>query len=293
MSDRSLLLDAHGAQLVKELGGLWRNGQGLCLCPAHDDHNPSLSIRVGERALLFKCFAGCDTVNVLRAIRRMHLSLPDSRRPEPSMKAKRVEATFGLAQRLWNASLPLNGSLAHTYLSSRLLKLPWHDLRYNARTPLGRARAVVFRPAMVAAVREGNRISAVHRTFIEPGTASKARDLAASRMMLGRPGRGAVQLAPAASLLGLAEGIETALAAMQLHGIPVWATLGTERAGHLLLPRGLARLILLFDRDAAGLEADRQARLAYQRPGLEIESLWPPAPHNDWAEVLLARSQIA
>jgi hypothetical protein len=146
---------------------------------------------------------------------------------------------------------------------------------------------------MIAAVREGNRITAVHRTFIEPGTASKARDLAASRMMLGRPGRGAVQLAPAALLLGLAEGIETALAAKQLHGIPVWATLGTERAGHLLLPQGLDRLILLFDRDAAGLEADRQARFAYQRPGLEIESLWPPAPHNDWAEVLLARSQMA
>lgn len=293
MSDRSLLLEALGAQLVKELGGLWRNGQGLCLCPAHDDHNPSLSIRVGERALLFKCFAGCDTGSVLHAIRRMHLRLPDRSYPAPVGEANRMEARSGLAQRLWDASIPLEGTLAEAYLSHRWLKAPWHDLRYNVRTPLGRGRAVTFRPAMIAAVREGSRITAVHRTFIEPGTGSKATDLITSRMMLGRPGRGAVQLAPATSVLGLAEGIETALAAMQLHNIPVWATLGAERAGRIWLPSRLKRLILLFDRDAAGLVADRHASMAYQRAGLEIESVWPPAPHNDWAEVLLATSQVA
>lgn len=37
-------------------------------CPAHDDRNPSLSIRlVGERILL-KCFRGCESEAVLNAL---------------------------------------------------------------------------------------------------------------------------------------------------------------------------------------------------------------------------------
>lgn len=197
-----------------------------------------------------------------------------------------VQTGAGPALRTWDASTSLATTPAEIYLGNRLLTAPWHDLRYNARTPLGGGRAVVFRPAMIAAVRERRRIVAIHRTFLDPATATRAGDLAEPRMMLGRPGRGAVQLMPAGRVLGLAEGIETALAAMRLHRIPVWAILGTERAGHILLPDRLERLVLLFDRDAAGWKANQRARLAYHRPGLEIVSPWPPLPNNDWADVL-------
>ncbi|MFD2429614.1 hypothetical protein ACFSUK_18705 [Sphingobium scionense] len=63
---------------------------------------------------------------------------------------------------------------------------------------------------------------------------------------------------------------------MRLHRIPVWATLGAERAAHVLLPSRLERLVLLFDRDAAGWKANRQIRLAHQHTGLEVFSPWPP-----------------
>lgn len=279
-------IEAAGANLVKRLGGRWSGGQGLCLCPAHDDHDPSLSVRVGDSALLFKCFAGCDTVAVLRAIRRLHLDLPERRPSLSSTRHRPLQTGSGPALRVWDASHPMAGTLAETYLSNRLLVPPWRDLRYNSRTPLGRGRAAVFRPALIAAVREGHRIVAIHRTFLDPVSALKASDLTDPRMMLGCPGRGAVQLAPATTILGLAEGIETALAAMHLHRIPVWATLGAERAAHVLLPSRLERLVLLFDRDAAGWKANRQVRLAHQHSGLEVFSPWPPVPHNDWADVL-------
>ena len=64
-------LETHAANLVKRLGGTWSSKGAMCRCPAHDDRTPSLSIRVGEKALLFKCFAGCDTLDVIRAIRRL------------------------------------------------------------------------------------------------------------------------------------------------------------------------------------------------------------------------------
>src|SRR5215211_1784599 len=44
------------------------NGSWKALCPAHEDREPSLSVAEGDdgRALL-KCFAGCDTENIVAA----------------------------------------------------------------------------------------------------------------------------------------------------------------------------------------------------------------------------------
>ncbi|WJM25886.1 toprim domain-containing protein [Novosphingobium resinovorum] len=277
--------DAQGARLVARLGGVWRNGKGLCLCPAHADHHPSLSVRVGEQALLFKCFAGCAAIDVVRAIHRLGLPIPEAAASNSPYISTKTSADIGAALRVWNASVPLAGTPAEAYLSRRFLKPQGDDLRFNAHTPLGRGRDVVFRPAMLAAVREHRRIVAVHRTFFDPA-GGRAGDLTQPRMLLGSPGRGAVQLMPASRVLGLAEGIETALAAMAVHRIPVWATLGTARADRIALPDGLERLVLLFDRDAAGSAASRRAREAYLRPDLELNEIWPPVSHNDWADVL-------
>ncbi len=47
----------------RPLGAGW-----IAKCPAHDDHNPSLSINVGEDGrVLLHCHAGCPTVSVLSA----------------------------------------------------------------------------------------------------------------------------------------------------------------------------------------------------------------------------------
>ena len=41
----------------------------VALCPAHDDHNPSLAIGVGDDGrVLLKCRAGCDTQDILDAL---------------------------------------------------------------------------------------------------------------------------------------------------------------------------------------------------------------------------------
>jgi len=40
-----------------------------CLCPAHDDRNASLSIKIAEDGrVLIHCFAGCDIQNILSAV---------------------------------------------------------------------------------------------------------------------------------------------------------------------------------------------------------------------------------
>jgi hypothetical protein len=45
-----------------------RAGQAIAQCPAHDDRNPSLSIRQIEGQALIYCHAGCDSRDVLKAL---------------------------------------------------------------------------------------------------------------------------------------------------------------------------------------------------------------------------------
>jgi hypothetical protein len=45
------------------------NNAWMACCPAHDDRSPSLSIKdTGDGKLVLKCFAGCETIDVLGAI---------------------------------------------------------------------------------------------------------------------------------------------------------------------------------------------------------------------------------
>lgn len=49
---------------VKETG----RGQYLACCPAHDDKNPSLTIKeAADGTLLIKCWAGCEALEIVHA----------------------------------------------------------------------------------------------------------------------------------------------------------------------------------------------------------------------------------
>lgn len=264
----------------------------MCLCPAHDDREPSLSVRVGDHALLFKCFAGCDSQKVIAAIRRHHRDalrrgVAKSISPDGGMEGRlSSQPSLALIRRMWDRGQPLVGTSAETYLRRRGLFLRPDALRFLWATPLGRGQARILRPAMLAAVRQGHELVAIQRTFFAPDRPVRARDLGKPRRMLGRPLAGAVQLVPAGEVLGLAEGTETAMSAMVLLGIPVWATLGAERFHRIAVPAGVSRLILLPDRDHAGRSGMTKALAAYRTAGRSIEIIWPPAGCNDWNDAL-------
>ncbi len=57
--------------LIARLEGVRERGGGNCVarCPAHDDRNPSLSIRETEDGtVLIHCFAGCGAPDVVGAV---------------------------------------------------------------------------------------------------------------------------------------------------------------------------------------------------------------------------------
>src|SRR5579864_4184849 len=66
------------------------------------------------------------------------------------------------------------------------------------------------------------------------------------------PPDSAVRLAPAGPVLGVAEGIETALAAQLLFGFPVWACLSAGQLTTFEPTIGTQRLVVCGDNDADG-----------------------------------------
>ncbi len=63
----------------------------VALCPAHEDRNPSLSVRCEDGRTLIKCFAGCPTENVLDA---MGLKLADLFDGCPGQAARKIVKAY-------------------------------------------------------------------------------------------------------------------------------------------------------------------------------------------------------
>jgi hypothetical protein len=247
---------------------------------------------VGHTSLLFKCFAGCDTLDVLREIRRLCPEAIGTVAPPAVPLAHGASDRHRWfrtrARELWAQASAIAGTPAETYLLKRALMPATASLRYHCRVPLGKSPQLAFRPALLAAVHERGTLVAVQRTFLDPRRARRARDLANPRRLLGRPGLGSVVLASATETLGLAEGIETALSAMALLDVPVWAVLGSERLARVVIPTGVNRLLLLPDNDRAGRLGAIAASKTHAADDRVIETLWPPDGFNDWNDVLRA-----
>ena len=284
-------LETRARQIVKALGGHWSRKSGMCCCPAHDDRTPSLSIGVAESAILFHCFAGCTSEEVLAGFKRCGIRPSDLFDGKGGQIAS-IPKPFGPdvnALRLWQHAVPLAGTVGERYLANRSIPLRSSELRFLDRTPLGRKPDVQFLPALIAAVRMDIGIVAIQRTFIEHATASKAGFFKPKRA-LGQLGAGAVRLSePVEGRLGLAEGSESALSAQILFGIPCWATLGNERFGIVAIPEGITELHLFVDADKGGELALKRGIEAYARPGRTIIPHKPDRPDNDWNDELRER----
>lgn len=183
---------------------------------------------------------------------------------------------------------------AEAYLRSRHLwpLPPGCPLRAHAgldyfRPGLGRSVQNVGRfPALVARVvdLEGETITA-HVTYLREG--AKAPVDAPRKLLSAVSGwRGAaVRLMPlTGQALGIAEGIETALAASRLHdGMPVWSALNATLLAKFIPPPEIRRVAIFADADVEGLKAAWKLRDELEGR-CEVELRAPRA--GDWWDVL-------
>jgi hypothetical protein len=143
-------------------------------------------------------------------------------------------------------------------------------------------------PAMVAAVQaQDRRIIAVQRTLIDPRGDRKAQ-VHVPRLTIGALGRGAIRLAAATNALGLAEGTEKALAAMQITGVPCWASMGT-RMHRVWIPDHVRELHIFADNDEPGRAAAERTAQAHRHRKVFLR--FPPEQFKDWDDVTRAQAQ--
>ncbi len=283
--------------LAKALGGR-KVGQGwTARCPAHDDREPSLSIRDADGKVLVRCHAGCDQRDVIAALKarglwdgkeRSTLWKPRRRKVSPPRPDPDQAERSSFALSIWQSTIPADGTPVDAYLASRGLTclLP-PSLRFHSglKHPSGGTL-----PCMVALVKRGadDTPLAIHRTFLARGGQGKA-PVEPAKMMLGPCRGGAVRLGDPSDVLMIGEGIETCLAAMQATGHPAWAALSTSGLRALDLPGCVRDVIVLADGDDPGEAAARDCALRWMREGRRVR-IARPTRGLDFNDMLLGRA---
>jgi putative DNA primase/helicase len=284
------------ASIARALKGLKHATGFLCRCPVrshgrgHGDRSPSLSICDGnDGKMLVNCFAGCDGRDILDALRARGLLDDDAPYRERRTAPRCEPAEEPPAQpdptaiELWRAAEPIKGTLAQAYLRHRGLTVDtMPTLRFLPRSAHAYMRRVPF-DAMIAAVQARDRqVIAAQLTWLDPGGSGKAK-VGTPRVTIGALRDGAVRLGLAQDELGIAEGVETALAAIQISGVPCWASLGAKRMANVAIPDDVKRLRVFADADQTGQDAGASAAQEHQSRRVFIHT--PKSPFGDFADV--------
>jgi putative DNA primase/helicase len=180
---------------------------------------------------------------------RMDRPAPAPRPHEPKPDHSREIA------RILQGCLPPAGTAAEVYLHGRGLTLPDSpDLLFHP--DLAEFESRRGWPGMVAIVRDGagDSTGGIHRTYLLDDGSGKAPP---GKKMLGPIAGGAVRLAPfpADGRIGVAEGIETALSAQSIFGVPTMAALSADGLRRWQWPTGTTHVTIFADAGLPGMQA--------------------------------------
>lgn len=215
---------------------------------------------------------------------RRFLSLPPPpdapRNPAP---ARARTGTPEAACRLWAASKPLAGTLAQRYLCGRSIEhvsaadpLRFHAHCFYRASPDDAPGGPAAWPAMIAAATDlEGAMTAVHRTWLDPVTKSKA-PVAYPRRAMGQLLGHGVRFGRSGPVMAAGEGIETILSLRQvLPALPMIAGLSGAHLAALLFPKELKRLYVAQDADPAGVAALATLRERASEACVEVVALEP------------------
>jgi putative DNA primase/helicase len=207
---------------------------------------------------------------------------------EPIKRPVDPRTRADMLNRLWQEAAKLTqGDPALAYLSGRV-QLPKSlpgCLRFHGQCP---SPDGVKRPALLALVQQVDGTAAnIHRTFLGPNGKADMENPRA--MMPGEiPGGSAVRLFPVhGERLGIAEGIETALAAAARFQVPVWSAINSTMLAKWEPPAGVREVVIFGDCDAKFGGQASAYQLAHKlagRMGLTVQVRIPETVGRDWAD---------
>ncbi len=194
---------------------------------------------------------------------------------------------FAAARDIWKSSQPIAGTLGEEYLRLRHCASPPvdGDLRFHASLWCPEVKAEL--PALVARVTTviANKAIGIHRIWIRAGEskAVKKMRLGGSELPV------CIRLWPDEDIsigLGIAEGVESALAAASMF-TPMWSTIDAGQMAKFPLLPGVESLTIFADYDKAGYPAAKAAWLRYLQAGVNANFLRSPRVGEDVNDMVL------
>ena len=171
------------------------------------------------------------------------------------------------------------------YLNRRLgIDMVPADIRFHPGMP--HIEGATY-PVMLSIMRyPDGKAASIHRTYLT-SSGQKAPVEHPKKFMQGKPlHTAAVRLGTAGEKIGIAEGIETALAASRRFLTPVWAAANAVLLEAWVPPVGVKEVLIAGDNDASYTGQSAAFALARRlaRDGYAVEIQIPEAKGKDWAD---------
>lgn len=229
-------------------------------------------------------------------------------------RADNAERAEKKIEEVWSTSIPLldhGTDAARAYLKSRDIVIRWTsvlaqdsirfhpNLEYWAEDENGKLAMMGKYPALICAIRNlDGEIKSLHRTYLTK-TGKKHSRYGDARKMMAVPETvtgSSIQLGePVDGVLGVAEGLETALSAYRGTRIPCWSAISAVLLEKIQIPSSVHTVLIWADRDKS-LTGRKVANTLAERlrnegktvrimmPGITI----PPGKKGvDWNDVLM------
>lgn len=284
-----------------------KNGSGSWICnQGHNGYHDNAAGSSGNGVALIMDWKGCSFPEAAKLIETVigtdNRSIAPSRQVSNTGTAHDEQDARERYQQMmgyWRAARQIEkGDPADLYLRSRVGPYkPTRALRFLPETTFaGRTMAALIS----AYVDIHGELAGVQRTFLTMD-GRKVAGLDAPRANTGTlPDGGAIRLCPHESTLGIAEGVETALAATALYSVPCWAAVNAGRMETWQPPDGVRNIVVFGDADmnyrgqqAAFNLAHRLSRKVQGKPELLVQVAVPADLGTDWCDVLVNQRQAA
>lgn len=248
----------------------------------------------GNALELIKRVKGVDFQTALDMVKQIVGDLPEKKMEHKDDKPKYNPTEI---RALYATSKPLTGNcLGSQYLKNRGLNVIPKTLRFTTRCYEPQTRSAM--PAILATFTdpEGEAIT-LQRIYLKAGGYKADIEVCKRTMTPKKPmSGGAVRLfepSDKGTFIGIAEGIETALAVHQLFDIPVWATLSSNLMAKWEPPMGIMNVVIYGDADKnyTGQKAAYTLANKLAIKGLNVSVEIPEVLGDDFLDVLNRRDE--
>jgi len=191
---------------------------------------------------------------------------------------------------VWGEGEQLEDSAAGLYLMRRVGFIPQtHAIRSHPALAYKNDDGTTdYYPGMIAAVTIAGKPVSIHRTYLTD-KGEKASVPEVKKLMTGIGINGAsIAIGRPADVLGVAEGIETALACNKKAGYPVWPAISANGMAEFIIPDGVKKLVIFGDNDVSftGQAAAYALAKKATAKGMEVEVHVPREAGKDWLDIL-------